>query len=72
MELRAIATIQRGASPRPIARFITDDKLGIPWIKIGDTVPGSKYIVNTEQRITEEGAKKSRQLKKVILSCQIQ
>lgn len=59
-----IAKIQRGASPRPIAKFITDDKDGVPWIKIGDTESGSKYVEQTAQKITKEGAKKSRVLKK--------
>ena len=59
-----IATIQRGASPRPIARFITEDENGFPWIKIGDTTPNSKYVTRTEQKITVEGASKSRVLKK--------
>ncbi|WP_029038788.1 restriction endonuclease subunit S [Salinimicrobium xinjiangense] len=59
-----VAKIQRGASPRPIAKFITDDKNGVPWIKIGDTVPNSKYVNKTKQKITFEGAKKSRILKK--------
>ena len=59
-----IASIKRGASPRPIAKYITDDEGGIPWIKIGDTSPNSKYVEKTEQRITVEGSKKSRLLKK--------
>ncbi len=59
-----VAKIQRGASPRPIANFITDDINGVPWIKIGDTVPNSKYVENTKQKITPDGAKKSRILKK--------
>ena len=59
-----VAKIQRGASPRPIAKFITDDKNGVPWIKIGDTIPNSKYVSSTKQKITLEGAKKSRILKK--------
>ncbi|WP_394146851.1 restriction endonuclease subunit S [Shewanella atlantica] len=59
-----IATIQRGASPRPIASYITDDENGVPWIKIGDTSTGSKYVNGTAQKITNEGAKKSRILKK--------
>lgn len=63
----AIAKIQRGASPRPISNFITDKEDGIPWIKIGDTMPNSKYVSKTEQKITPEGANKSRVLKKVIL-----
>ena len=59
-----VAKVQRGASPRPISKFITDDENGIPWIKIGDTSPNSKYVENTEQKITPEGATKSRILKK--------
>ena len=63
-EFGEIAKIQRGASPRPIQTYITDDESGVPWIKIGDTKPGSKYVINTAQKITAEGAKKSRVLKK--------
>ena len=62
--LGEVAKIQRGASPRPIANFITDDENGIPWIKIGDTTINSKYVNSTEQRITLKGAEKSRVLKK--------
>lgn len=61
-----VAKIQRGASPRPIERFLTtnlEDK-GVPWIKIGDTLPNSKYVEKTKQKITVEGAAKSRILKK--------
>ena len=64
LPLGEIATVQRGASPRPIAKYITNDEDGVPWIKIGDTSPGSKYVRNTAQKITKEGAKKSRLLKK--------
>ena len=56
--------VQRGASPRPIAKFITDDADGVPWIKIGDATPGSKYVNETAQKITKEGAKNSRVLEK--------
>ncbi|MGW6661575.1 restriction endonuclease subunit S [Peribacillus sp. NPDC055009] len=62
--LGEVAKIQRGASPRPIANFITDKEDGVPWIKIGDTSPNTKYVNKTEQRITPEGAMKSRILKK--------
>ena len=60
--LGEVANIQRGASPRPIAKYITDDEDGVPWIKIGDTSPGSKYVNSTAQKITLEGAEKSRVL----------
>lgn len=59
-----VAKIQRGASPRPIAKYITEDENGVPWIKIGDTSSGLKYVKKTTQRITADGAKKSRILKK--------
>ena len=62
--LGEVARILRGASPRPIAKYITNDEDGIPWIKIGDTSPSSKYVNRTAQKITPEGAKKSRVLKK--------
>ena len=63
-EFGKVATIQRGASPRPIQNYITDNENGVPWIKIGDTKAGSKYVINTAQKITPDGAKKSRVLKK--------
>ena len=62
--LGEVSNIQRGASPRPIAKYITDDNNGIPWIRIKDTSSGSKYVNGTAQKITAEGAEKSRILKK--------
>lgn len=62
--LGKVAIIRRGASPRPIAKYITDDEDGVPWIKIGDTSPGSKYVNRAAQKITAEGAKMSRLLNK--------
>lgn len=53
-----LAFIRRGASPRPIKAYITDNEDGINWIKIGDT-NGGKYITQVNEKITEEGAKKS-------------
>lgn len=58
-----MATIVRGASPRPIKNFITTEGNGINWIKIGDVKPGSKYITETAERITPDGAAKSRFVK---------
>lgn len=57
-------TIVRGASPRPIKNFITTDPTGVNWIKIGDVKPGDKYITASAEKITQEGAKKSRIVKK--------
>ena len=58
------ATIARGASPRPIKKFITTDSNGINWIKIGDVKPGAKYITECAEKITIEGSNKSRFVKK--------
>ncbi len=62
--LGEVAKINRGASPRPISTYLTKNEDGVPWIKIGDVGKSSKYILNTEQRITIKGAEKSRILKK--------
>ena len=55
-----IISIARGASPRPIKAFITEDTNGINWIKIGDTTEGDKYINSSKEKITQEGSLKSR------------
>ena len=54
-----VCTVERGGSPRPIDKFITDNPQGINWIKIGDTTD-SMYITETAQKIIPEGMKKSR------------
>jgi len=36
------------------------DKEGINWIKIGDVAPSAKYITFSNEKITKEGAEKSR------------
>ncbi len=64
MPLGLIATITRGASPRPIKNFITDTKDGVNWIKIGDVDPDAKYITKTQEKITFKGADKSRRVQK--------
>ena len=56
--------ISRGASPRPIASYITEEKDGINWIKIGDVTPNDIYIKKTDEKIKKEGADKSRYVKK--------
>lgn len=61
-KLGDVCTVERGGSPRPIEKFITNDENGINWIKIGDT-SDSMYITSTAQRIMKEGMKKSRYVK---------
>ena len=64
VQLGDIAVICRGASPRPISRYITSDPNGVNWIKIGDVEVGSKYVTKSAEKIKPEGAKKSRYVKK--------
>ena len=69
-KLGDLILLQRGSSPRPIIKYITNSSDGVNWIKIGDTNKESKYITSTSEKITKEGAKKSREVKKgeIILS----
>lgn len=59
-KLGELCVIERGASPRPINAFITDRSDGVNWIKIGDAEVGGKYITSTKEKVTPEGAAKSR------------
>ena len=58
--LSMLLLIERGGSPRPIEKYITDSSDGVNWIKIGDAEEGSIYITHTKEKITKEGTKKSR------------
>ena len=61
-KLGNICKIYRGASPRPINKYLNGT---VPRIKIGDATKGDGiYLNNTKEKITEEGAKKSRLIKK--------
>ena len=59
VRLGDVCSIQRGASPRPIQKFIS--KEGMPWVKIADaTGISSRYISSTSEYIIKEGVSKSR------------
>lgn len=52
-----LCAIGRGASPRPIAAFLSGE---VPWFKIGDaTASESPFIFRTQEHVTNDGAKKS-------------
>lgn len=55
-----VCIVERGSSPRPIEKYQTDGPDGVNWIKIGDTKNIEKYIYATKEKITKEGAEKSR------------
>lgn len=58
-------TLYRGSSPRPIQSYLTTESSGVNWIKIGDTKNSINFILNSvEEKITPDGAKKSRKVKK--------
>jgi len=55
--------LYRGSSPRPIQNYFTTDESGANWIKIGDTKNADNFLIKqVEERITPEGAKKSRKV----------
>lgn len=58
-----VCIVERGSSPRPIEKYQTDSPDGVNWIKIGDTKNVEKYIYTTREKITKEGAQKSRYVK---------
>lgn len=58
--IKNFVSIERGASPRPIDKFISDDDTGVNWIRIGDTYKGNKYITSTRLKITNRGKQFSR------------
>ncbi len=60
--LGEVCVVERGSSPRPIERYLTDSSDGVNWVKIGDTKNVDKYIRSTKQKITREGAEKSRRV----------
>jgi len=59
-KLGDILTIERGGSPRPIEKYLTNSPHGINWIKISDATASTKYIYETKEKITKEGLHKTR------------
>jgi len=57
-----MVTIERGGSPRPIDKFITNDKNGLNWVKIGDAPEQGNYITQTAEKIRPEGLSKTREV----------
>ncbi|HEY9708883.1 MAG TPA: restriction endonuclease subunit S [Oculatellaceae cyanobacterium] len=60
--LGEVCIVERGSSPRPIERYLTESSDGVNWVKIGDTKNVDKYIRSTKQKITRAGAEKSRRV----------
>lgn len=59
--LRAIAAIQRGASPRPIESPIWfDENSSVGWVRISDVTQAGMYLTETSQRLSPRGIQQSR------------
>ena len=53
-----VVDIRRGASPRPIHKFLAN--AGMPWVKIADaTSDASRFLWKTNEYIIDEGINKS-------------
>lgn len=60
-KLEDYVKINRGASPRPIENFITNNEDDMPWVKISDaTAQKTDFLLDTKQFIDKYGVKKSR------------
>ena len=57
-----LVQIERGGSPRPIEKYITDEPNGLNWIKIGDAPLQGNYITKTDEKIKPSGLSKTRQV----------
>lgn len=62
--LGSLMSIKRGGSPRPIEQYLTEDKDGLNWLKIGDIPKEAKYITKTSKKIRREGLNKTTLVKK--------
>ena len=58
-----VLNIARGGSPRPIQDYLTNEKDGLNWIKIGDTEKGGKYIETVKEKIKLSGLSHTRAVK---------
>lgn len=61
-KLGEVVLIERGGSPRPIEDYITNNKNGLNWVKIGDAPKHGNYITKTTEKIRPEGLSKTRQV----------
>ena len=55
-------SIMRGGSPRPIDEYITTERNGVNWIKIGDAPSDALYVTKAKEKIKLSGVKKSRRV----------
>lgn len=54
--------VVRGGSPRPIDNFLTAERDGLNWLKIGDINKEAKYVVATTEKVRAEALSKTREI----------
>lgn len=59
-KINDIATVSRGASPRPIDYYLSSS--GYPWLKISDVTIGEQYVYETKQFIKASGLSRTKYL----------
>ncbi len=59
-----VLSIERGSSPRPIQKYLTNDADGLNWIKIGDAPVNGTRITAVKEKIKKSGLSKTRFVKK--------
>ncbi len=58
--IKLLCNVQRGASPRPIDDPGYFDDFGeYAWVRISDVTSSSKYLLKTEQRLSDQGKSRS-------------
>ena len=60
--IEELATVSRGASPRPIDYYLSES--GLPWLKISDIYLGMHTVFETKQFIKESGLSRTKYLGK--------
>lgn len=55
--------VVRGGSPRPIDNFLTAERDGLNWLKIGDINKEAKYVVATTEKVRAEALNKTREIR---------
>ena len=56
------AEVVRGGSPRPIDNYLTTERDGLNWLKIGDINKEAKYVVATMEKVRAEALSKTREI----------
>ncbi|MDY6065232.1 MAG: restriction endonuclease subunit S [Finegoldia sp.] len=62
VNLGNVCEVVRGASPRPISDYITEDDDGVNWLKIGDVNEYDKYFRKANEKIKPSGISKTREV----------